>query len=183
MTVANKLTFIRFALAFLFVLLHYIFWCEAILPMTIIFIIAAITDFLDGYIARKYNQVTKLGKLIDPLADKVLVFSALLLFVEMSIIPAWPVIIILSRDLMIGIFRAIAIGEGVVIAADIYGKAKTVVQLISIIVLLVSMSFGNIFVDFCISLLAIGKILIYVATILTVISGVKYVKDNIDILK
>ncbi len=177
MNTANALTFFRFILSAVFIAVYYIEVPYAPIIMLLLFVVASFTDFLDGYIARKYNQITVLGKLIDPLADKVLVFSALLLFVEARYIAALPVIIILSRDLMVGIFRAIAAQKNVVIAANIYGKFKTVVQMLSIIVILTSLALSNEL------LMTIGVYMVYVATLLTIISGYVYVKQNINVLK
>lgn len=173
---ANKLTILRFFLALLFVILFYL---PAVICRQIalyVFAAAAITDFLDGYIARKYNQITELGKLMDPLADKVLVFSALVLFVEKAFLPGWVLIIILSRDLMMGIFRAVAAQKGVVIAADIYGKIKTITQMIGVVVMLFAYAYN---VEMAMN---IGKALIYIATVLTVVSGANYLLKNKSVL-
>ncbi len=177
MNTANKLTLLRFLLSAIFIGLFYADFKYSMVIMTAIFLVASVTDFLDGYIARKFDQITKLGKLMDPLADKVLVFSALLIFVEMKLIPAFPVIIILSRDLMIGIFRAVAASDGVVISANIYGKAKTVVQMVSVTALLVGLSVD---VEIIQDISVIG---IYISTLLAVVSGVIYVNDNKAVLK
>lgn len=176
MNTANKLTISRFFMSIIFIILFSTGKSAYVRAAFFVFVIAGLTDFLDGYIARKYNQITNLGKLMDPLADKILVFSALILFVEKGIIFAWLVIIILSRDLMIGIFRAVAAQKGIVIEADIYGKLKTVTQMISIILILFGISFEN-----TLSVL-VGEILLFLAVILTVVSGFNYVYKNRKVL-
>ena len=136
-----------------------------------VFIIASLTDMLDGKIARKYNLVTNFGKFMDPLADKLLVSSALICMIEMGMLPAWIVIIIISREFIITGFRLIAAEGGLVIAASWWGKIKTVTQMIMIILLLLGVQ-G-----------IIATILIFLATLFTVISGVDYIVKNISILR
>lgn len=134
----------------------------------LIFIIAAATDGLDGYIARKRGQVTNLGKFLDPLADKLLVSAALISLVELEIVSAWIVWVILAREFAVTGIRAIAAADGVVISASKLGKAKTVTQVVAISALLLKdwpLSYFNIH---------IGQPMLYVALILTVISGVDY---------
>ena len=138
----------------------------------LIFIIAALTDTLDGYLARKNGQVTNLGKFIDPLADKLLVSAALILLVEVGTIPAWVVITIIAREFTITGFRIIAASEGVTIAASSLGKFKTITQLIAIILLL----FNNIFFkQFDIPM---DQIFLYISLIFTVLSGFDYIYKN-----
>jgi CDP-diacylglycerol--glycerol-3-phosphate 3-phosphatidyltransferase len=134
-----------------------------------IFIAAAATDGLDGYIARKFHQVTNLGKFLDPLADKLLVSAALISLVQMHKIYAWIVWVILAREFAVTGLRAIAAADGVVISASKLGKIKTVSQVVAISVILLN--------DWPFSYLGIylGKPLIYLALILTIISGVDYI--------
>ncbi len=139
-----------------------------------IFIIASLTDLLDGKIARKYNLVTNFGKFMDPLADKLLVGAAMICFVEMGRLPAWIVIIIISREFIISGFRLVASDNGVVIAASYWGKFKTVFQMAMIIVLI--FDFGSVF-------RMVETILIWVSLILTVVSLVDYVAKNLNVLK
>ena len=139
-----------------------------------IFIIASLTDMLDGKIARKYNLVTNFGKFMDPLADKLLVSAAMICLVEMGRLPAWIVIIIISREFIISGFRLIASDNGVVIAASYWGKFKTVFQMAMIIVLI--FNFGGIFG-------VIETILIWISLILTVVSLVDYIAKNLGVLK
>jgi CDP-diacylglycerol--glycerol-3-phosphate 3-phosphatidyltransferase len=138
-------------------------------------VIASITDFLDGKIARKYNLVTNFGKFMDPLADKLLVCSALICLIELSMIPAWVVIIIIAREFIISGFRLIASDNGVVIAASYWGKFKTTSQMIMVIVLLLNIP-GPVFS-------VIGTVLIYLSLALTVISLIDYIIKNKDVLK
>ena len=138
---------------------------------TLIFCVASFTDYLDGHIARKYNLVTNFGKFMVPLADKLLVSSALICMIEMGMLPAWIVIIIISREFIITGFRLIAAEGGLVIAASWWGKIKTVTQMIMIILLLLGVQ-G-----------IIATILIFLATLFTVISGVDYIVKNISILR
>lgn len=139
-----------------------------------LFVIASLTDLLDGKIARKYNLVTTFGKFMDPLADKLLVCSALICLVELGRIPAWIVIIIISREFIISGFRLVAAEQGVVIAASYWGKFKTVAQMVMVILLV--FDFGGAF-D------AAEQIFIWLATILTVISLVDYMYKNRGVLR
>lgn len=142
-----------------------------------IFILASITDFFDGYIARSRNMVTKFGKFMDPLADKLLVLTAFVCFVELQWVPSWAVIIIISRELIVSIFRAIAAADGIVIAAGNLGKYKTVSQMLSIILY----CFSPLFTDKV--NIPVELILFYIATGLTVLSGVDYIIRNREVLK
>ena len=134
-----------------------------------IFIIASLTDLLDGKIARKYNLVTNFGKFMDPLADKLLVCSAMICLVELKRLAAWIVIVIIAREFIISGFRLVASDNGVVIAASYWGKFKTTFQMLMIIVLL--LDFGGAF-DL------IGQVLAWIALILTVVSLIDYLVKN-----
>ena len=143
MNLANKLTVMRMILIPIF-LVFLVFDC---LPYgksiaTALFIIASITDKLDGYIARSRNQVTNFGKFMDPLADKLLVTAALVSLVELNLIPAWAVVVIVAREFAVSGLRTIAASEGTVIAASWWGKIKTVIQMIAIILLFLKISIG-----------------------------------------
>ena len=138
-----------------------------------LFIIASLTDLLDGKIARKYNLVTNFGKFMDPLADKLLVCSALICLIELNALPAWMVIIIISREFIISGFRLIAAENGVVIAANYWGKFKTVSQMIMIILLLIDL--GGVF-DI------LEQIFIWLSLALTVISLITYIWQNRSVL-
>ena len=137
-----------------------------------IFVIASFTDFLDGNIARKYNLVTNFGKFMDPLADKLLVCSALICLIELGQLPAWMVLIIISREFIISGFRLVASDNGVVIAASYWGKWKTVFQMISVILLILNIE----------ALSVVTNIALWIALGLTVISLIDYIVKNIGIL-
>ncbi len=141
----------------------------------LIFVIAALTDMLDGKIARKYNLITNFGKFMDPLADKLLVCSALICLVDLKQIPSWIVIVIIAREFIISGFRLIASDNGVVIAASMWGKSKTVSQMIMIIILVLNLP--------VMPLQILGEILIWVALVLTVVSLVDYLIKNKDVMK
>ena len=138
-----------------------------------IFIIASLTDMLDGKIARKYNLVTNFGKFMDPLADKLLVCSALICLVELKELPAWMVIVIISRDFIISGFRLVASDNGVVIAASYWGKFKTTFQMIAVVLLIVGIP----------ALSMVTTAVVWIALILTVISLVDYIAKNVNVLK
>lgn len=137
-----------------------------------IFIVASFTDLLDGKIARKYNLVTNFGKFMDPLADKLLVCSALICLIQLEQLPAWMVIIIISREFIISGFRLVASDNGVVIAASYWGKFKTVFQMISVILLILNSP----------ALSLITQICVWIALILTVVSLVDYIVKNHKVL-
>ncbi len=176
MNLPNKITFSRVFLVPVFIIMFYIDIPNNQTYAGIIFIIAALTDMLDGYIARRDSLITNLGKFIDPLADKLLVSAALILLVEVGTIPAWVVIIIIAREFTITGFRIIAASEGVTIAASSLGKFKTITQLIAIVLLL----FDNMFFErFNIPM---DQILLYISLIFTVLSGYDYIYKNIKTL-
>ncbi len=176
MNLPNKLTILRAALIpfFVFFLLNEGIPYHQYLAVTV-FIIASITDALDGHIARKYNLITNFGKFMDPLADKLLVCSALICFVELNLIPSWIVIIIISREFIISGFRLVASDNGVVIAASYWGKFKTTFQILMSIMLILNF-------DHPVAQM-LEQILIYISLILTVVSLVDYIAKNKDVLK
>ena len=139
----------------------------------VLFIAASLTDTLDGYLARKYNQVTNFGKFMDPLADKLLVCSALICLMDVGKLPAWMVIIIISREFIISGFRLVASDNGIVIAASWWGKSKTISQMVMIILMIAD--FGGVFGT-------LETILLYVAVILTVVSMIDYIWKNRQVL-
>lgn len=189
MNLPNKITMSRIFLIPIFILLLSIpfDWGEwqlgaTSIPIThviaaIIFAVAAGTDWLDGYYARKHNLVTNLGKLLDPLADKLLVASALILLVEIGLAPAWVVIIIISREFAVTGLRLVAAGEGIVLAAGRMGKLKTVTQIIAIILLLLHN------IPFSLIDLPIATIILYIAMIITAISGYDYFVKNLHVMR
>lgn len=137
-----------------------------------LFIIASLTDMLDGKIARKYNLVTNFGKFMDPLADKLLVCSALICMIELRELPAWMVIIIISREFIISGFRLVASDNGVVIAASYWGKFKTTFQMIGVVLLIFNI----------LALSTLTTIIVWIALALTVISLVDYIVKNAGVL-
>ena len=176
MNLPNKLTIVRVSLIpfFVFFMLTDLVGAAGKFVALAIFVIASLTDLLDGQIARKYNLVTNFGKFMDPLADKLLVCSAMICLVETGQLASWIVIIIMSREFIISGFRLIASDNGVVIAASYWGKFKTVFQMIMIILLIVD--FGSFF-----DLLEV--ISVWIALVLTVVSLLDYIVKNKDVLK
>ena len=170
MNLPNKLTIFRVILVIPFVALMlngYDLWAVAV------FIIASLTDLLDGKIARKYNLITDFGKFMDPLADKLLVCAAMICLVEMGRLPAWMVIVIIRREFIISGFRLVASDNVVVIAASYWGKFKTTFQMLMIIVLILNL--GGVF-DM------IGLVLTWIALILTVVSLIDYLVKNKQVI-
>lgn len=175
MNLPNKLTVLRIIMVpfFVFFMLTDVGGVANKWIALILFCIASLTDLLDGKIARKYNLVTNFGKFMDPLADKLLVCSAMICLVEMKKLAAWIVIVIIAREFIISGFRLVASDNGIVIAASYWGKFKTVFQMAMIIVLI--MDLGGVF-DL------IGNVLIWIALALTIISLMDYVLKNKQVL-
>lgn len=174
MNLPNKLTLIR-------VLLIPIFVAVLLVPLGIswqnwlalaIFIIASLTDFADGYLARKYQLITNFGKFMDPLADKLLVCSALVCLTSLGRIAAWMVIVIVAREFIISGLRLVAVDQGVVIAASYWGKFKTVAQMTMIMLLLANLT----------SLAMLATIITWLALILTVVSLIDYIAKNAHLI-
>ncbi len=169
LNLANKITLVRILLTpLIVVLLHFEGKLTCALAATA-FAIACFTDFIDGYVARRENMITSLGKFLDPLADKVLVCSALIMLVDLAWIPSWVVIIMVCRELVVTGLRAIARDEGIVLAADNFGKAKTVLQGLAIVPLLWHYDFLGM------DLQPIAMFLLYVSLIVAVFSGINYI--------
>lgn len=168
----NKLTLMRVILVPFFVLAFLMKWYIVAL---ILFAVASITDFLDGYIARKNNLVTNFGKFLDPLADKILVASALACFTDVGLINCVPLIIIISREFMVSGLRLIASGEGVVIPAGMSGKLKTAFTMVSIIYILMYciLDLGNAPTH---TAYIVMQVLVWISVILTIYSGCEYLK-------
>nr|WP_308628378.1 CDP-diacylglycerol--glycerol-3-phosphate 3-phosphatidyltransferase [uncultured Eisenbergiella sp.] len=175
MNLPNKLTIVRMIMIIPFVVFMLVPIGGAGVAKWIalaLFVIASLTDLLDGKIARKYNLVTTFGKFMDPLADKLLVCSAMICLVEMGKIPSWIVIIIISREFIISGFRLVASDNGVVIAASYWGKFKTTFQMVMIILMIADIQ----------ALSLVTAIVMWIALILTVISLVDYLVKNKDCL-
>lgn len=169
MNLPNKLTVARFIAVPIFIVVfmlgyHYI--------SAIIFIVASFTDYLDGKIARKYNLVTNFGKIMDPLADKILVISALVCLVDLGQVAAWMLIVILAREFTVTGLRTVAAAQGIVIAAGMTGKIKTVLQMIAVPLLIIQ--------NWPFSLVGIpmADIMLWASVIMTIVSGVEYVFKN-----
>lgn len=177
MNLPNKLTMIRVLIIPLFIIFLLLDVCgiaDKWIALAL-FIAASLTDWLDGKIARERHLVTNFGKFMDPLADKLLVCSALICFVELGQLPSWYVIVIISREFIISGFRLVAVDNGVVIAASYWGKVKTAVSMVMI---------GFLIADLQLPLFVIvTKILIVAALILTVVSLIDYIVKNKDIFK
>ncbi len=165
---ANKITFFRILMTPVIVILLYFEGPILCIFATLAFMLACFTDFVDGYIARRENMVTSLGKFLDPLADKVLICSVLIMLVGLGWVPTWVVILMVCREMVVTGLRAIAMDEGIVLAADRYGKLKTVLQGLAIVPLLWHYPF------FGFNVQPIGMILLYAALVLAVFSGVNY---------
>lgn len=168
MNLANKLTVLRMILVPVFLICAMLNTTTGNILALVIFILASITDKLDGYIARSRNQITNFGKFMDPLADKLLVTCALVILVEKGIIPAWVVVVIISREFVVSGLRTLAASQGVVIAASNWGKFKTVVQMIAITMALVFLVYSPAWLNM------LTQVFIYLAGVITIISGVDY---------
>lgn len=141
------------------------FWS---LVLAALFVLASITDFLDGFIARKYNLITTMGKFLDPLADKLIVNTAMILMIPIGRIDAWIVVMIIMRDLIVDGIRSIASSEGIYIQASVLGKQKTLAQIIAVTALMIHYPFFGLDAHF------VGTVILYVALLLTIYSGLDY---------
>ena len=184
MNLPNKLTILRMALVPFFVFFTLAdFIPHHLLIAGLIFGAASYTDHLDGKIARRDNLITNFGKLMDPLADKIMVMSALVCFVETGFANVWFVLLIMIREFAITSIRLLAVEQGRVIAANNWGKAKTVSQMVAIIAILLMQYIGTYVPEALPGMTLAGQVLIVIATFFTVVSGVIYIKDNIDVMK
>lgn len=185
MTLPNKLTIFRILLIPVMIILYYLHPLQRIIVINeltlanflacLVFIIASLTDFLDGYIARKNNLVTTFGKFADPLADKILVIAAMIILMDKSInnncfIEPWVIIIIIAREFIVSGIRLVAVEKNVVIAASKLGKYKTATTMVAIIIVFLANAFQFLFI--------VGIVMIYIATLLTIISGIDYFWKN-----
>lgn len=171
MNIANKVTMVRLVMIPIFVGAFYHYGTSYNIA-AILFMIASLTDAVDGHLARSRNLITNFGKFVDPLVDKVLTMAAFIVLVEAGLIPAWAVIIIIARELIITGFRTLAADMGITIAASMWGKAKTTSQMISLVLLLLNNQALNKF----------GIYVFYIAVILTLISGIDYIVKNKKVL-
>lgn len=169
MNLPNKLTIARMAMVPLFMIALLMNTPASRIIATVIFALASLTDMLDGQIARKYNMVTNFGKLMDPLADKVLTAAAMICLVELGDLAAWIAVVIIFREYLITGLRSVAASENIVVAANIWGKVKTVCQMIALMLLMVKPQVVALCgIDF-------GLWIMYVAVALTIYSGLDYV--------
>lgn len=180
---ANHITLIRIAMIPFFMFFAYKGDPKSMFIALIIFIIASATDALDGYIARKYNQITDFGKFIDPLADKLLVLSALLIFVENGQMPSVFCFIILAREFIITSMRTVIMGKGKVLAASMSGKIKTVVQILGICIMFTNFAYISIGTFPIIGSVDINDIAVWSITLVTIWSGMDYLKANWAFIK
>lgn len=186
MNLANKITITRVLMVpvFLFFLLTDLFPYKEIIAAGI-FILAASTDGLDGYIARKRKQITNFGKFMDPLADKLLVTAALISLVGMQKLDSWMVIVIIGREFIVTGFRLVAVNEGIVIAASIWGKIKTISQIVAIVALLLDNLFtdklGLVVYTYGIQI-KFDIVLMWIAVLFTIYSGFDYLNKNRNVI-
>ena len=171
LNVANKLTIVRIVAIPLYLLVLYINKDWSNVAATIIFILAGVSDFLDGYIARKYNMITDLGKILDPIADKILVAAALIALIDLDRLYWWIAVIMLARDFTMEALRNLAASKGIIIAAGIWGKLKTTFQMVAIGMI----SFKNVWLG--INWYILGQVLMYVALFLSLYSAYVYFRD------
>lgn len=181
MTISNKLTILRIIMVPILVVLMLIDFKNSDIYAAAVFLLASFTDFLDGYLARKRNEITNFGKFADPIADKVLVISAYLCLVEAQIIPSWAVIIVLAREFIVSALRMAAASQSCVIAADKFGKLKTVVQMISTTLLILGAHSFMLEENGIIAVISL--VLFYISVVLAAFSGISYVVKYRNLLK
>jgi len=168
MNIPNSLTILRIILIPIFIVFLLVRIPYGDYLAALIFITAALTDSLDGYLARKWKQVTKLGIILDPIADKLLITAALIVLVELGRIPGWIAIVILGREFAISGFRTVKAEEGIIIPASVLGKAKTISQIFAVLLVILEKVYQP-YVN-----LPLGQWAMYVAVIITIVSGVEY---------
>lgn len=172
MNIPNKLTLLRIILVPIFVVLMLTRIPYGSSLAAVIFVIAALTDSLDGYLARKWKQVTKLGAILDPLADKLLITAALISLVELGRIPGWIAIVIIGREFAVTGLRIVKAEEGKIISSSKMGKLKTISQIIAVLVIMLQ----NLF--FPLASVNLGHWAMYIALVITIVSGIEYFYKN-----
>ena len=177
MNTPNKLTLLRVILVPVFMAASLMDGKPAMAAALAVFVIASVTDLLDGKLARKYNQVTTFGKFADPLADKLLICAAFLVLVDKELISPWVLIIVLFREFAVSGVRLVAAGTGEVIAASIWGKLKTVSQMVAVIVAFLLLIFPIGYADF-----VIINVFVWISTVLTIVSGFDYIYKSRGLL-
>ncbi|MDE7329862.1 MAG: CDP-diacylglycerol--glycerol-3-phosphate 3-phosphatidyltransferase [Clostridia bacterium] len=196
MNLPNKLTISRMLMIPVFIVFFYVQFTGHYICALAVFAIASLTDLFDGKIARKYNLITNLGKFLDPIADKVLVLSALVIMLTVPsflncylgnwalIVAGCGVAVILAREIIVSGFRMVAASSGMVIAADIFGKYKTVFQDVAVVVLLIGACVGEFTDHITVEIINyVGLACFAISVVLTIISGVNYLVKNIEVLK
>ena len=169
MNLPNRLTLLRVIMVPFFI----VFYIKSYFLISfVLFVLASLTDLLDGHIARKRNLISNFGKIMDPLADKILVYSAFCLMVGNGLVPAWMLIVILVREFAVSGMRTVAASEGIVVAADLSGKIKTVLQMIAVPMLILT---GVILSDIWFTL---SMAMLWASLIMTVYSGIQYIYKN-----
>ncbi len=179
MNLPNKLTLLRVCMIPLFVIFALIETTATQVLAVIVFLLACLTDYLDGSIARGCNMVTDFGKFMDPIADKLLVMSAIVILVSQNRMPAWVCIVMLAREFIISGFRLVAAGKGTVIAAGMTGKAKTVTQMAAIVMLFLFSSVHGGGHGFFYGL---SNVVLYASAILSIVSCVEYIRNNREVI-
>ena len=185
MNLANKITMTRICMIPLFMIAYLIDFPYHNLVACLIFALAAFTDGVDGYVARNYKMVTDFGKFIDPLADKLLIATALICFVEENEIAGYMAVLIIAREFIVTGLRTVAMSKGVVIAASMTGKIKTVIQIIAVICVFLFGNepvYGNLNINIFGNSLTPGYIAMFIATIYTIYSGIEYLAKNKELL-
>ena len=170
MTTANKLTLCRVVMIPIFLVLLYVDFTGHLWAALAVFILASVTDFIDGYVARHYHQITDFGKFMDPLADKLLVMSAMAWFVEVAWMPAWAFFVVIARELAVTGLRLVAVEQGRVIAAAKSGKVKTACTMVGIILMLIVPN------------ATLRLVCVAVILVTTIYSGIEYFVKNKDVL-
>ncbi|PKM77779.1 MAG: CDP-diacylglycerol--glycerol-3-phosphate 3-phosphatidyltransferase [Firmicutes bacterium HGW-Firmicutes-15] len=172
MNIPNKLTMLRIILVPVFVVLMLTRIPYGSTLAAVIFMIAALTDSLDGYLARKWKQVTRLGAILDPLADKLLITAALISLVELGRIPGWIAIVIIGREFAVTGLRLVKAEEGIIISASKMGKFKTISQVTAVLLIILQNLYHPL------AVLALGQWAMYIAVIITIVSGIEYFYKN-----
>lgn len=186
MNLPNKLTLSRMIIAPIYLALMLVDFNHHFLYAAIVFGIASITDFFDGMLARKYNQITVFGKLCDPVGDKMLFLAALLAFLKFGMCSSWVIMIVISREFVVTSLRMVAVEQGQVIAASMWGKVKTACQMIFTVIVMIFAEFDQILSSTPFTVEEVSNFLMWIIAVLTVISGIKYCIDankTLDISK
>ena len=175
MTTASKITLVRVVLIPVYMILML---TGRVIPALVVFIVASLTDFVDGYVARHYHQVSDFGKFLDPLADKLLVIAAMVIFVQWGRMPGWALMVVLTREFSVTGLRLVAVGGGRVIAAGWSGKIKTASTMVGLCVMMAAPSIGALAAH----LGVIDAVVMWMIVVTTVVSGVEYFARNWDVL-